>query len=302
MANNLKKQYIGAICNRDLQVLNQIKNFLSKNYNIILIDFMKHGLEAFNEKYYKKRLKKYPIVFLIVKLTSQKENQKIYDIIKRVTPNIPILNSLFSVRTCESRKATFQFIERNVKKVNIPKFFKTITEAKQALNDGFQIIVKLDSHNIPDLPKNDRILGIAKSVHELAILIERYDVNELFFQQYLGKLDVINKVYVIGDWIVSIISHNRLQNKNLNPLELIHIRSLIDEKLKRRIKRLGKRLGMPVFGVDYIETMGESYIVDVNDFPSFRNIPEGVSLISDQIYNLIQIREEIISKTAMIKS
>jgi glutathione synthase/RimK-type ligase-like ATP-grasp enzyme len=302
MANNLKKQYIGAICNRDLQVLTQIKNFLSKNYNIILIDFMKHGLESFNEKYYKKRLKKYPIVFLIVKLTSQKENQKIYDIIKKVTPNIPILNSLFSVKICESRKATFQFIERNVKKVNIPKFFQTINGVKQALDDGFQIIVKLDSHNIPDLPKNDRILGIAKSVHELEILIKGYEVNKLFFQQYLGKLDVINKVYVIGDWIVSIISHNRLQSTNLNPLELIHIRSLIDEKLKRRIKRLGKRLGMSVFGVDYIETIGESYIVDVNDFPSFRNIPEGVSLISDQIYNLIQIREEMISKTAKIKS
>jgi hypothetical protein len=206
------------------------------------------------------------------------------------------------VKICESRKATFQFIERNVKKVNIPKFFQTINGVKQALDDGFQIIVKLDSHNIPDLPKNDRILGIAKSVHELEILIKGYEVNKLFFQQYLGKLDVINKVYVIGDWIVSIISHNRLQSTNLNPLELIHIRSLIDEKLKRRIKRLGKRLGMSVFGVDYIETIGESYIVDVNDFPSFRNIPEGVSLISDQIYNLIQIREEMISKTAKIKS
>lgn len=302
MANNLKKLYIGAICNRDLQVLDQIKNFLSKNYNLILIDFMKHGMEAFNEKYYKKRLKKYPIVFLIVKLTSRKANQKIYEIITNVTPNIPILNNIFSVRTCESRKATFQFIESYVRKINIPKFFKTADEVKQALNDGYQIIVKLDSHNIPNLPKNDRILGIAKSVDEFKLLIDGYDENKLFFQQYLGKFDFINKVYVIGDWIVSIKSHNRLQSDNLNPLELIHIRTIIDNKLKRHIKRLGKKLGMSVFGVDFIETDGVYYIVDVNDFPSFRNIPEGISLISDHIYNLIHVKQEMVSKTAKIKS
>ena len=302
MANNLKKLYIGAICNRDLQVLDQIKNFLSKNYNIILIDFMKHGLESFNEKYYKKRLKKYPIVFLIVKLTSREENQKIYDIITNVTPNLPILNNLFSVRTCESRKATFQFIERNVRKINSPKFFKTPYEVKQALSDGFQIIVKLDSHNIPNLPKNDRILGIVKSIDDFNLLIKGYDENKLFFQDYLGKSDFINKVYVIGDWIVSIISHNRLQTNNLNPLELIHIRMIIDDKLKRHIKRLGKKLGMSVFGVDFIETNGEYYIVDVNDFPSFRNVPEGISLISDHIYNLIHVKEETVRKTAKVKS
>ena len=302
MANNLKKLYIGAICNRDLQVLNQIKNFLSKNYNLILIDFMKHGLEAFNEKYYKKKLKKYPIVFLIVKLTSQKENQKIYEIIKNVTPNIPILNDLSSVQKCESRKATFQFIERNVRKINIPKFFQTSNEVKQALNDGFQIIVKLDSHNIPNLPKNDRILGIVKSTNEFESIIEGYDEDTLFFQHYIGKFDIINKVYVIGDWIVSIISHNRLQSNDLNPLDLIHIRMTIDDKLKRHIKRLGKKLGMSVFGVDFIETNGEYYIVDVNDFPSFRNIPEGISLISDHIYNLIHLKEETVRKTVKVKS
>ena len=302
MANNLKKLYIGAICNRDLQVLEQIKNFLSKNYNIILIDFMKHGLDFFNEKYFKKRLKKYPIVFLIVKLTTRKENQKVYDIVRRAAPNIPILNSLYSVQSCESRKATFQFIENNVKKVNIPKYYNTIDQAKQALSDGLQIIVKLDAHNIPDLPKNDRILGIVNSPNELATIIEDYSEEELFFQEYLGKFDIINKVYIIGQWTVSIISHNRLQSTNLSPLEIIHIRSNLDDKLKRRIKRIGKRLGMSVYGVDFIETINGPCIVDVNDFPSFRNIPEGISLISDHIYNLIRIREEIVSKTVKIKS
>ena len=59
---------------------------------------------------------------------------------------------------------------------------------------------------------------------------------------------------------------------------------------------------MSVYGVDFIETSNGPYIVDVNDFPSFRSIPEGISLISDHVYNLIQIREAAVSKSVKIKS
>ena len=53
---------------------------------------------------------------------------------------------------------------------------------------------------------------------------------------------------------------------------------------------------MAIYGVDYILTEdGTPYIVDVNDFPSFRNIPEAISLISDYLYNLLNSRQ-IISK------
>jgi ribosomal protein S6--L-glutamate ligase len=66
----------------------------------------------------------------------------------------------------------------------------------------------------------------------------------------------------------------------------------IEKKLKRRILRLGRRTGMSIFGVDYILTKdGVPYIVDVNDFPSFRSIPEAVSLISDYIYNATSMQQ-----------
>ncbi|MEJ2295798.1 MAG: hypothetical protein P8Y23_13665, partial [Candidatus Lokiarchaeota archaeon] len=101
------------------------------------------------------------------------------------------------------------------------------------------------------------------------------------------------KVYVIGRWVVSVVSHNRLNPlDNLSPLELVHIRVPIPDNLKRRIKRLGRKFGMSIFGLDYILTDKGPYIVDINDFPSFRAIPEGISLISDHIYNLINIREQ----------
>jgi glutathione synthase/RimK-type ligase-like ATP-grasp enzyme len=292
MASNIKRKYVGAICNRDLEVLESIKKFLLKNYNIYVVNLMKNGPENFNEKYLEKRLKKYPISFVIVKLTTQKSNESIYKVVRNISPNIPILNSLNSVQICESRTNTFELIKSRCKKIQIPLTYNTKQDAWKACQKGTNIIVKLNSHNIPELPKNDRIIGIAKNSNDLVELTQTYNESELFLQEYLGEHEIIYKVYVIGNWVVSITSHNRLQkNKNLSPLELIHIRVPVDEQFKRRIIRLGRKFGMSIFGLDYIMTEKGPYIVDINDFPSFRSIPEGVSLVSDHIYNLINMRE-----------
>ena len=301
MANFIKRKYVGAICNRDLEVLETIKKFLIKNYNITIVNLMKNGLESFNAKNLEKRLKKYPISFLIVKLTTQHANKKVYEIIKEICPEIPILNDLKSVQICESRYDTFSKIKNDDIKINTPKLFSSKINALLAFRKGLDVIVKLDAHNIPNMPKNDRIIGVAKNSAELSELIENYDENALFLQEYLGEHDILYKIYVIGNWVVSITSHNRLQQlPELSPLDLMHIRVPVEEKFKRRIIRLGRKLGMSVFGLDYILTEKGPYIVDINDFPSFNSIPEGVSLISDYIYNIMNMRE--IYQKAFIKA
>ena len=292
MANTIKRKYIGAICNRDLEVMENIKKFLSKNYNIAIVNLMKNGFESFNANYLEKKLKKYPISFLIVKLTTQQANRSIYKVIKDICPDIPILNELKSVQICESRFDTFSKIKNDNNKINTPKLFSSKIDALQASRKGLDVIVKLDSHNIPGLPKNDRIIGVANNPTELSEFIDNHDEDSLFFQEYLGEHDILYKMYVIGNWVVSITSHNRLQQiPELSPLDLMHIRVPVEEKFKRRIIRLGRKLGMSVFGIDYILTDKGPYIVDINDFPSFNSIPEGVRLISDHIYNVINMRE-----------
>ncbi len=302
MANNIKKTYILAIVNRDREIFNKIKKFLLTNYNIYVVDLLKNEQKPFDKKVLVKKLKKYPISFIILKLTTHKDNIVIYKALQELDLNIPILNSINSVKMCESRKETFQLLEKRIKKLKIPQTYYSINEAVKALLKKNQIIIKLDSHNLGNVPKNDRIIGIAKNFNEFYDLIHGYDERDLFFQQYLGRHDMINKVYVIGRWVVSVVSHNRLNlNYNLSPLELVHIRVPIAEDLKRRIKRLGRKFGMSIFGVDYVLTDEGSYIVDINDFPSFRSIPEGISLISDHIYNLINIREQHYKTKVKIK-
>lgn len=290
-----KEFYIGTLNNRDLDVYDKIIKFYKLNYNIGTVNLFKKGSNSFNAKYLKKKLKKYPISLIIVKLFSQESNKEIYEALRKYAPDIPKLNSLDSVRICESRKETFKFIEQKCKKINIPKTYNTLENARDASSNGTKIIIKLDLHNAPNISKENRIVGIARSPSDFEILVKNYNEEELFFQEYLGKFDMVYKVYIVDRWTVSITSHNRLQPKtNLSPLELIHLRVPIEKQLKRRLSRLGRKFGMSIFGVDYILTKeGVPFIVDVNDFPSFRSIPESVSLISDFIFTSVDRRQQI---------
>lgn len=295
MSNKLNRIYIGAICNRDLEIFQEIKKFCSKNYNFSIVNLFKNGSNIFNVKYFQKKLKKYPISLIIVKLYSETSNQIIYDALNLYAPNIPVLNSLTSVKICESRKNTFQFINQKCKKLYTPQIYPTFSEAYEACKNGKNIIIKKNTHNIPSLPKNDRILGIAENLGQFEKLTVDFKSNNLFFQEYIGEFDLVYKIYVIDRWVGSITSPNRLQERNdLSPLDLIHMRVPVEKQFKRRVLRLGRKLGMAIFGIDYIITKeGIPYIVDVNDFPSFRRIPEAVSLISDYIYNILFVRGQI---------
>ena len=60
---------------------------------------------------------------------------------------------------------------------------------------------------------------------------------------------------------------------------------------------------MSIFGIDYVLTEeGVPFIVDINDFPSFRSIPEAISLISDYIYNIINLRQQVFKAPVKVKS
>jgi glutathione synthase/RimK-type ligase-like ATP-grasp enzyme len=300
---SIKRIYVGSIVNRDLEFFEKIVKFAKINYNIKIVNLLpdkgnKKGV--FNVKYFQKKLKKYPLSLIIVKLLSDDSNKLIYNALKSFAPKIPLLNSLNAVKICESRKATFNLIERKYNKLNLPKSFYSFNQAIQAIRNGKKIIVKYDIHNAPNLSKEERILGIASSINELKELIIDYNKDELFFQEYLGKINIIYKAYLIDRWIVSITSYNWLREKKLTPYELVRIRVPIDKELKRKIRKLGRKFGMSVFGVDYILTKeGKPYIIDVNDFPSYRYIPEATSLISDYIYEFLMARQKIDGRIPM---
>ena len=298
-----KKYYIGSICNRDLEIFEEIKKFSKINFNVKIVNLFKNSSTHFSIKYFLKKLRKYPFSLIMVKLFSEESNSKIYEALDKYTPHIPRLNSINSVRTCESRKETFKLLESRCKKLNIPKCYYSINAAYKAVSNGIPLIIKLDTHNIRNLSKFDRIVGVAKNPDDFLRLIKQYDVhnNILFFQEYLGKFEVVHKVYVIDNYVQTITSQNLLRQHKLTSLELVHIRVPIDKDLKRQIKRIGRKFGMSVYGVDYILKNGIPYIIDINAFPSYQNIHEAVSLISEYIFRFLEARQTLIKIPMSLK-
>lgn len=283
-----KKIYIGAICNRDLELFDKIKSFSKLYYNIEIINLLKKENEVFKIKSFKKKLKKYSISFLIVKLLSGESNEIIYNALKTYAPHIPVLNSLKSVRLCESRRDTFKLIEKKHKTLCIPKNYYSAKDAQEACSQGTKIIIKFDIHNAPHLAKSDRIIGIAKNPEEFKELTKNFKEEHLFFQDFLGKFEIFYKTYVINQWVVTITSQTKIsQEVNLTPVELMHIRVPTSQEFKNKLLKLGRIFRMPIFGVDYILKDGTPYVVDINDFPSFKHVPEAVSLISNYIYRVL---------------
>jgi glutathione synthase/RimK-type ligase-like ATP-grasp enzyme len=149
VANNIKKTYILAIVNRDLEIFSKIKKFLLTNYNIYVVDLIKSEQKPFDIKNLNKKLKKYPISFIILKLTTHRDNIVIYNALEELKLNIPILNSVNSVRTCESRKKTFQLLEKTCKKLKFPHNYYSIHEASKAISEGTRIIIKYGHPKLP---------------------------------------------------------------------------------------------------------------------------------------------------------
>lgn len=301
MASKLNRIYVGAIVRRDLEIFEQIRRFSKLNYNLKIINLISPKKEKFSVKYFLKKIKKYPISLLIVKLFSEESNEKIYDAIEKHAPNIPRLNAVQSVKLCESRKSSFKMIDNKCKKLIVPRSYYSLNCALEAIDKGIPLIIKLDTHNSRNLSKFDRILGVARTHEEFIKIIKHYGIqnNVLFFQEYLGKFDDVYKVYVIDKYVQTITSKNLLQQDKLSPVELIHMRVGIEPELKRQILRLGRKFGMSIYGLDYILKDGVPYVIDINDFPSFRNIPESISLIAGFLHNTIEARQKQNGKLPM---
>ncbi len=50
--------------------------------------------------------------------------------------------------------------------------------------------------------------------------------------------------------------------------------------------RVGKLFGLDIYGLDVVETRDGPMVVDINDFPSFGQVPNAVALVSSEIVRI----------------
>jgi ribosomal protein S6--L-glutamate ligase len=112
--------------------------------------------------------------------------------------------------------------------------------------------------------------------------IDNADDNFFLAQRYVENTGFDIKLYVAGKEVYAVAKRSPLHpdvdvDQQLVPLT---------PALRQLALRTGQIFGLDIFGLDVVETPDGPAVLDINDFPSFRNVPHATSLLSSYVLHL----------------
>jgi ribosomal protein S6--L-glutamate ligase len=217
---------------------------------------------------------------VMLKVTTDPANRDAFQALRTVS--VRHLNSLRSVKLCQSRRATFAFLNRRAPAVATPRKFLDAGEARRAIAEGDSVWVRRDAHNIP---LGERVLGVARTPAELRDLTGGHRERTLFFQQYLGAERETYKAYVIGTHVV-------VCQRTAARVDFV---AMADD-VAQTLLRVGHVFAMSVYGIDFFYVDGRVVVLDVNDFPSFRGIPGASHRICEFVAKTFLERDDAVRR------
>ncbi len=111
--------------------------------------------------------------------------------------------------------------------------------------------------------------------------LEIAETNRSFFlaQRYEENKGFDVKIYVTGSEVFAVAKRSPLHpdiEVNKRPIP-------IAPELRKLALHVGKVYGLDIYGLDVVETRYGPVVVDINDFPSFGQVPDAVTLVSEYI-------------------
>ncbi|MDP6156258.1 MAG: hypothetical protein QF682_09035 [Candidatus Thermoplasmatota archaeon] len=263
-------RYIGVLANRDPELMMGLRGSLGHR-GVKMVDIGSNGAVDLT------LLSSYNIELLLPKITTSSINKNLLKDLKKT--NLQCLNALEAVDICQSRRRIFQHFGEKLPHLKAPKCFAEISDVHKEIKKGTTIWVRQDAHNIP---KEERVIGLLGSLKYLNDILKENSPEELFFQEYLGEKSEVYKAYVIGAKVFCLKVTGPLDG--LEP-SMKHSTKVIElpADIQKIIREIGEEFQMNVYGVDFFHSGGEIIVIDINDFPSFRGIPNAVEMICEFI-------------------
>jgi ribosomal protein S6--L-glutamate ligase len=112
------------------------------------------------------------------------------------------------------------------------------------------------------------------------------EAGDRFFlaQPYIENSGVDYKLYNTGSDVFAVLKRSPLHTSGPSDARLLEVPPDLDE-----ITRLiGRTFGLDIYGVDVVETTDGWVVLDVNDFPSFREVPDAARLMATTIEDIAQ--------------
>lgn len=213
--------------------------------------------------------------------------------------SIPTLHNVDTVLICKNKIA----LDYALRKVFTQyPYINRYFSLPQSWNQNVSNISKFKKWAAPKLPivikshyqhdKYNRFNFLAKKLNEIDKFCDRYKnftYYDVYIQEFIECDGIERKVYVVGDSVFGIKRENpiyiylRENPDNIDVDEIDRQEFKITESVKKLAKILAKQLNLRIFGFDLIKPLNKRkyYLVDLNDFPGFKGIPN----IEDVIVN-----------------
>lgn len=217
--------------------------------------------------------------------------------------NLPTLHDVDTVLVCKNKIA----LDYSIRKV-LEKHKGTLEEFlmpnswNQSLTDvnkfkewalsKLPIVIK--SHNQHE--KYNRFNFLVQKIDDVDKFCEKYKQflsYDVYIQQFIECDGFEIKIYVIGDKVFGIKRENpiylylREKPNTIDVSKLKREKFEVNEEIKHFSKILSSELNLKIFGFDLVCPRDKSkfYIIDLNDFPSFRGIPNIERELKEYIEN-----------------
>jgi len=217
--------------------------------------------------------------------------------------DIPTLHDVETVLMCKN-KIVLDYSLRKVleKHKDVLKKFQMPNSWNQSLTD----VSKFKQWALPKLPivikshfqhdKYNRFNFLVQKIDEVDIFCEKFKhflSYDVYIQQFIECDGFEIKIYVLGDKVFGVKRENPIYIFLRENPEHIDVSTIKREEFKitKEIKHLSKilstELNLKIFGFDLVHPPDSDkfYIIDLNDFPSFRGIPNVEKEIKDFIEN-----------------
>jgi len=220
--------------------------------------------------------------------------------------HIPTLHDIDTILMCKNKIALDYALRKAIgKNKDITRKFLLPYSWNQSLSD----LNKFKDWALPKLPivikshyqhdKYNRFNFLVQKINEVDIFCERYKeflYYDVYVQEFIESDGIERKVYVIGDKVFGIKRENPIylflrekpDNIDVNLIERKEFE--ITEDIINLAKILSKELNLKIFGFDLVQPIKQEalYLIDLNDFPSFKGIPNVEIELKSFIANYIK--------------
>jgi glutathione synthase/RimK-type ligase-like ATP-grasp enzyme len=125
---------------------------------------------------------------------------------------------------------------------------------------------------------------LVRTPAEAASLASNGTRHHLIAQPWIPNLGYDMKLYNTGGQVFAVRRRSSLLGGRDEERELV---GLTDE-LRELALRVGTVFGLDIYGVDVVEGPNGWVVIDVNDFPSFKKVPDAAQMVAASVVDIAQ--------------